>query len=79
MFAAGRGDCAGATVTTRRACAITVMGRFGIAFTWPDTVDVSPVNTHRPSSCAGVRENLASVGSRTPANAHCVFHQENFR
>jgi len=36
MSDAGRGVWAGTTATTRCACAMTVMGSFGIAFSLPD-------------------------------------------
>ena len=61
------------------ASAITVVGGSGIAFMPPETFDVSPVKTHRPSSWAGVSEKSRCAGSRTPANDHCVFHHANFR
>jgi hypothetical protein len=51
----------------------------GIFFIPPDTSDVSPVNTHLPSSWFAVTDGLASEASRTPAKAHCVFHHWNFR
>jgi hypothetical protein len=39
-------------MTTRDAAAsaMTVVGISGIALTWPDTFEVSPVNSHGPSS-----------------------------
>ncbi len=59
--------------------AITVVGMSGIFFIGPDTVAVDPVKTHRPSSKCGLMANDGCCGSRTPPNAHCVFHQANFR
>ena len=50
-----------------------------MALTWPETPEVSPVKTQRPSSCPGPSEKSRCSGSRTPAKAHCVFHQANFR
>jgi hypothetical protein len=35
---------------------MTVIGMSGIALTWPETPDVSPVKTHRPSSWLFVSE-----------------------
>ena len=37
--------------------AITVVGMSGIFFIGPDTVDVDPVNTQRPSSKCGLTAN----------------------
>ena len=59
--------------------AITVIGMSGIAFTFPETLEVSPVNSHRPSSYELLTGGLGCEGSRTPANAHCVFHHANLR
>ena len=61
------------------ASAITVVGDVGDRLEPPETFDVSPVKTHRPSSWAGVSEKSRCAGSRTPANDHCVFHHANLR
>ena len=58
---------------------MSVMGIRGIALMFPETFDVSPVKSHRPSSWSAASENCVWPGSRTPAKAHCVFHHENFR
>src|SRR5437588_5881184 len=68
-----------ATVSVAFDIAMTVVGMSGIALICPETFEVSPVNTNRPSSCPGARAKAGCVGSLTPANAHCVLNQANFR
>ncbi len=68
-----------ATFSVASALLMIVVGMFGIFLIPPDTPDVSPVNTQLPSSWPGPTDGLASEGSRTPANDHCVFHHENLR
>ena len=46
---------------------MTVVGMSGMAFTLPETSEVSPVKTQRPSSWSGVSEKPWCVGSRRPA------------
>ena len=48
--ASGSGAPASSTCSVALLSAITVVGMSGIALICPDTFDVSPVNTHRPSS-----------------------------
>ena len=68
-----------ATFSVASALLMIVVGMLGIFLIPPDTPDVSPVKTHLPSSWFGVTDGLGSEASLTPANAHCVFHQENLR
>ena len=49
----GSGAPFGRTRTWASASAMTVTGRSGMAFTWPETPEVSPVKTQRPSSWPG--------------------------
>ena len=52
----------GRTRTAASASAITVIGRSGMALTSPETSEVSPVKTQRPSSWPGAEREVAVLG-----------------
>ena len=56
-----------------------VFTKYVSSFSGPDTFDVSPVKSQRPSSTTGTRRAADPVDRECRRTAHCVFHHANLR